>query len=238
MSVFVQFGQSGGQWLLFGVDDCRLSADIVYTSYELKDLKSGAADGAYAEVGDLIITAVPSEAGAYYAETEDRTAHRPVRGSQARDLVPLGAEAQRLEPGARGAVALREPFLEPVLAHQPQRAGGCGFAICKHDVDSLAELRFAVRLTMHRPPCCYPRVTPTVFEQAHDGVRVAHRSRFVPGRRPAGGPAARPARAAAAWEVRGPGLKAQGADGHQEPRTGPAPGGVLPFLDPPSVERI
>ncbi len=75
MTVLIQFGQSGGEWLLFGFDDCRLSSDTIYEPFDsLADLKSNAPDGTYASVADLIITATPAEVGAYYAETADRAA--------------------------------------------------------------------------------------------------------------------------------------------------------------------
>ncbi len=73
ISVFVSFGGLGGQWHLFGIDDCRLSTDITYTPYDLTTLKAQQPDGTNAEVSNLVITAVPSEAGAYYAETTDRS---------------------------------------------------------------------------------------------------------------------------------------------------------------------
>lgn len=73
ISVFVSFGGLGGQWHMYGIDDCRLSTDITYTPYALTALKAQQPDGTNAEVSDLIITAVPSEAGAYYAETADRS---------------------------------------------------------------------------------------------------------------------------------------------------------------------
>jgi hypothetical protein len=73
VTVFISFGGRGGEWHLFGIDDCRLSVDVNYTPYLLADLKSQQPNGVDAQVANLIVTAVTSEAGAYYAETEDRT---------------------------------------------------------------------------------------------------------------------------------------------------------------------
>lgn len=122
MSVFIQYGQQGGDWLLFGFDDCRLSAHLPYNPYDLGDLKSSAPDGVYAEVGGLIITAVPSEAGAYYAETEDRTLGIRVSST---DVVPVGRKvtvrgqlATDSQTGERSLAGAS--LVNPVAAAQPE----------------------------------------------------------------------------------------------------------------------
>lgn len=86
VTVFFSLVGLGGEWHLYGIDDCRLSAN--YAPYGLQDLKTTQADGARAEVSDLIITATPAEAGAYYAETEDRAMGIRIESS---DTVAVGS---------------------------------------------------------------------------------------------------------------------------------------------------
>ena len=65
---------AGGCWHLYGIDDARVSTrNPLYTAYTLTNLKMNAADGLNAEVSNLIVTASTAEAGAYYAETADRS---------------------------------------------------------------------------------------------------------------------------------------------------------------------
>lgn len=66
-------GGYGDYWHIYGVDDCRLSEVTTFTPFSLHDLKANQPDGVFAQVSDLIVTATSAEAGAYYAETADRT---------------------------------------------------------------------------------------------------------------------------------------------------------------------
>jgi len=71
-------------WHIFGVDDCRLSA-VSPAPISIAQLKGSTPDGPVS-VNDLIITAVPGEAGAYYAENADRTEGIRIVSSQTVDV--------------------------------------------------------------------------------------------------------------------------------------------------------
>lgn len=74
ITVCISLKGQGGQWHIYGIDDCRLSVKgVAFTPYDLVSLKSSAPDGVNAEVANLIITATAAEVGSYYAEMPDRT---------------------------------------------------------------------------------------------------------------------------------------------------------------------
>lgn len=70
ITVFVKMDNNSSAFHIYGIDDCRLSADYP-PAVPISSVKSDTPDGPVT-VGDLIITATPTEAGAYYAETADR----------------------------------------------------------------------------------------------------------------------------------------------------------------------
>lgn len=73
MTVLVSLKGKGGQWHCYGVDDCRLSEANPYTVCNLDELKRMKTDGTMAELQGLVVTAMPGQVGAYYAELPDRT---------------------------------------------------------------------------------------------------------------------------------------------------------------------
>ncbi len=73
ITVVISLKGTGGEWHLYGIDDCRLTETNPYVGYGLADLKKNKPDGTRAEVGSLTVTAAPDQAGAYYAQTSDRT---------------------------------------------------------------------------------------------------------------------------------------------------------------------
>lgn len=85
ITVFFSMIGKGGQWHLYGIDDCRLSTR--FTAMSLADLKANQNDGVGARVENMIVTASPIEIGAYYVETADRTMGIKVQSS---DSVGVG----------------------------------------------------------------------------------------------------------------------------------------------------
>ncbi len=84
ITVFVSMvgrGGFGNTWHIYGIDDCRLSGNYP-EAIPIAALKGETQDG-LVSVGDVIITAVPSEVGAYYAEDADRTQGIRIQSAQA-----------------------------------------------------------------------------------------------------------------------------------------------------------
>jgi hypothetical protein len=106
VTVFIELRGIGGYhtfWHMYAVDDCRLTAVNNFEPYELKDLK-GKPNGTGAEVSDLVITATPIEAGAYYAQVLDRSQGIRIESSQSVDAgtrVNVKGTLQSLPTGER-----------------------------------------------------------------------------------------------------------------------------------------
>jgi hypothetical protein len=80
ITVFVSMVGKSGQWHIYGVDDCRLSGN--YPAATPIDVLKGSTPDGLASVGNMIITALPSEAGAYYGEDEDRIQGIKIQSTQ------------------------------------------------------------------------------------------------------------------------------------------------------------
>ena len=125
MTVVFSLKGRGGQWHIYGIDDCRFSEANPYVVHGLSDLKRNKANGTMAEVRGLIITATPGQAGAYYAETEDRTqgikivttnsATLTSRVTVKGELATDPATGERYLTNARFASVTSGSLLKPVL---------------------------------------------------------------------------------------------------------------------------
>lgn len=125
ITVYISCQGFGGQWHHYGIDDCRLSAvpaAITYTAKALDDLKKNSADGFAAEVSNLIITATPAEAGAYYAETEDRTQGIRIEST---DSIAAGTKVTvrgtlKIDPQTNERSLISASFTSPSSSSEPE----------------------------------------------------------------------------------------------------------------------